>query len=984
MAEVYAAINTLQERVLVAQENVKRGLSNIALWGDKPLHNRRENLDRMELLAVAERHPRFLKRNNVKQGLSNIVLWGDKPLHNRKENLDKMELLAVAERHPRFVKRRDQISVDDEEELEDVELETLDEDERAARAAKIQRIADHREERRLRHEERDRVKAEAAQIKFERREVRQLKREAKLTDKKERQATRDAAEEEEVVDDPEELADIEAERLEMEEDVFRKARWPAYVGYVDSLVSRQVMKAIQTSLNLFEKQTDLEKGPQVPFMKVVAELRDPDIFFSPSLDLDEEDGLYDTLNDIENEDSMIDMYHEILQRTENSINDVVQYASKYEKYTPLWTEDRQEALANFMKYGSVISPEDFDKYRFENGTDPPEVKPKLEQYQKEVDKYNTILTELEKFIAYATKELNVELTEDDYERLLQVMRVLNEVKAKQEAGTDTMFEPLRDIMDLEILPEKWRNLVKLATVMKNTIAPIQAAQAALIAKRVSLINLRVNMYRDQYKLKEMFLVSCKEPYREMDKVHLELKQLWDYYNLVMGTIESWKKSPWKKIDADGMDQEEPFDAIEGTIKNLMTSLRAVTELQNPSIKDRHWVKFDINDDTTLADLLALSLHKYEEELEITWAAMEFDYSLHDRTGIKLPKVNEEVVEVLEDNQSFISKAGLLHGRIRGSVLFADILSNGNNPPAVGRHLTKLYDNLAVLVFPTKGSKQAFEMISKENEEHVEVWLNRVTDCMRLTLRDIFEHSVKSYEDKAREEWVFDWPAQPALRCILKVLHFKMFRYPTTDLYKEVLVLTVRQLFIKIIVLRQQSRPIRSDMLSKRRSREIFMFLHVRQGLAQSGSWGCFDEFNRISVEVLSVVSVQVKSVLDAIKAKKKKFDFMGEFIVLVPTVGMFITMNPGYAGRTELPENLKALFRPCAMVVPDFELICEIMLVAEGFQEARLLARKFITLYMLCRELLSKQDHYDWGLRAIKSVLVVAGSLKVTHFKTNL
>lgn len=47
--------------------------------------------------------------------------------------------------------------------------------------------------------------------------------------------------------------------------------------------------------------------------------------------------------------------------------------------------------------------------------------------------------------------------------------------------------------------------------------------------------------------------------------------------------------------------------------------------------------------------------------------------------------------------------------------------------------------------------------------------------------------------------------------------------------------------------------------------------------------------------------------------------------------------------------------RPCAMVVPDFELICEIMLVAEGFLEARLLARKFITLYTLCKELLSKQ-----------------------------
>ena len=64
------------------------------------------------------------------------------------------------------------------------------------------------------------------------------------------------------------------------------------------------------------------------------------------------------------------------------------------------------------------------------------------------------------------------------------------------------------------------------------------------------------------------------------------------------------------------------------------------------------------------------------------------------------------------------------------------------------------------------------------------------------------------------------------------------------------------------------------------------------------------------------------------------------------------------------------------MVVPDFELICEIMLVAEGFIEARILARKFLTLYTLCKELLSKQDHYDWGLRAIKSVLVVAGALK--------
>lgn len=59
------------------------------------------------------------------------------------------------------------------------------------------------------------------------------------------------------------------------------------------------------------------------------------------------------------------------------------------------------------------------------------------------------------------------------------------------------------------------------------------------------------------------------------------------------------------------------------------------------------------------------------------------------------------------------------------------------------------------------------------------------------------------------------------------------------------------------------------------------------------------------VIVLSVVAVQVKSVQDAIRDKKDIFNFMGEMIRCVPTVGIFITMNPGYAGRTELRTLLK-------------------------------------------------------------------------------
>ena len=183
----------------------------------------------------------------------------------------------------------------------------------------------------------------------------------------------------------------------------------------------------------------------------------------------------------------------------------------------------------------------------------------------------------------------------------------------------------------------------------------------------------------------------------------------------------------------------------------------------------------------------------------------------------------------------------------------------------------------------------------------------------------------------------------------------------------------------------------SDQMNFQSMADIF------RGLAQTGAWGCFDEFNRIPIHVLSVVATQVKTIQDAIVVfsvptnrepqyqhlpsgtppnKVGYFDFMGDIISLIPTCGFWITMNPGYAGRTELPENLKALFRSCAMIRPDMKLIQENMLMAEGFQTARALSVKFNTLYDLSSALLSKQPHYDWGLRSVKSVLRVAGGMK--------
>lgn len=109
---------------------------------------------------------------------------------------------------------------------------------------------------------------------------------------------------------------------------------------------------------------------------------------------------------------------------------------------------------------------------------------------------------------------------------------------------------------------------------------------------------------------------------------------------------------------------------------------------------------------------------------------------------------------------------------------------------------------------------------------------------------------------------------------------------------------------------------------------------------------------------------------------QNNIQLIGKQVRLDPRVGLFVTMNPGYAGRSNLPDNLKQLFRGIAMIKPNRQLICQVMLYSQGFRTAEDLSGKIVMLFELCADQLSSQSHYDFGLRALKSVLRSAGALK--------
>ncbi|XP_069366837.1 dynein axonemal heavy chain 11 [Paralichthys olivaceus] len=752
-----------------------------------------------------------------------------------------------------------------------------------------------------------------------------------------------------------------------------------------------------------------------------------------------------------------------------------------------------------------------------------------------------VKTSIEDWTKTQWKEINVEQMDMELRRFAKEMKMLDkevrvwDVYMGLESTVKNLLTSLRAINELQnsaVRERHWQQL------MKTTGVRFVMGEGTTLG---DLLELQLHRVEDE--VKNIVDKAVKE--MAIEKVLAEITQTWSVMSLSYETHTS-TGTPLLKADENLI---ETLEDNQMQLQNILMSKYVEYFQAEVSGWQRKLMVADMvisswmSVQRTWAHLNAIFTNSHDIRCQLASDAERFQGIHTDFQGLMTEVVqNSNVVEVT-NRTGFLENLETLQQRLSvcekalaeyletkrltfprfyfvSASDLLEIVSKGTQPKQVTRHLLKLFDNIADLRFKDSdrnaGEEEdeeavAIGMYSREGEYvpfsepcickgQAECWLSALESTMRCTVRKEIQEAVAAYEDKPRDQWLFDYPAQVGLtgsqvwwatdvgiaferveegfETALKdynrkqiiqlnsLIHMllgdltpgdrqKIMTVCTIDVHARDVVasliaqkVTTGQAFAWLSQLRHRwhdetrhccvnicdaqfqfsyeylgntNRLVITPLTDRcyitltqslhltmsgapsgpagtgktettkdlGRSLGIMVYVfncseqmdyksigNIYKGLAQTGVWGCFDEFNRISVEVLSVVAVQVKTIQDAVRNKKKRFHFLGEEIELRPTVGIFITLNPGYAGRAELPENLKALFRPCAMVIPDFELICEIMLVAEGFIDARLLARKFISLYTLCKELLSKQDHYDWGLRAIKSVLVVAGSLK--------
>lgn len=149
-----------------------------------------------------------------------------------------------------------------------------------------------------------------------------------------------------------------------------------------------------------------------------------------------------------------------------------------------------------------------------------------------------------------------------------------------------------------------------------------------------------------------------------------------------------------------------------------------------------------------------------------------------------------------------------------------------------------------------------------------------------------------------------------------------------------------------------------------------------KGMLSCGAWICFENFNKLKLELLSAIAQNLTQMKQAISSNLKTVSFEGCNLNLNVSGNICVNINSEQSGYADLPDNLKVLFRSVSMMAPDIDKIIEIELFAGGFLHAKDLAVKLAASYKLLSEHLGEKRHYDFSTSSLKTVVAIAINMK--------
>ncbi|OXB65796.1 hypothetical protein ASZ78_008863, partial [Callipepla squamata] len=588
-----------------------------------------------------------------------------------------------------------------------------------------------------------------------------------------------------------------------------------------------------------------------------------------------------------------------------------------------------------------------------------------------------------------------------------------EITKEESEGIDTLrysFNKLQDkatsVQDelIQVQPKFKRNLLESVAVFREDVSNFEASyemegpMVPNIPPQEASNRLQIfqgnfdELWRKfiTYSFGEQLFGLPVTDYEVLHKVRKELallQKLYGLYDTVINSINGYYEILWTNVDIEKINAElldfqnrcrrlpkglqtwQAFLDLKKKIDDFSESCPLLEMMTDKAMKQRHWnriaettgYQFDVESDSfCLRNIMEAPILQNKDDIELD-----------------TPVTAKGPVELWLQNLLRVQQTSL-HGVIRAA--YYQISDTGYDLLNFLNHFPAQVGLLGIQMLWTRDSEEALKN-AKEDKKIMQVTNKRFLDILNMLIsqtthdlskfdrgkfetlitihvhqRDIFENLVKMHIKSPSD---FEW---------LKQSRF----YFKTDLDQVVVSITDVDFVYQNEFLGCTERLVITPLTDR-----LHIFLSLFIGLAQSGSWGCFDEFNRIELPVLSVAAQQIYIILTARKERTKQFIFSdGDCVDLNPEFGIFLTMNPGYAGRQELPENLKILFRTVSMMVPDRQIIIRVKLASYGFIDNVVLSQKFFVLYKLCEEQLTKQVHYDFGLRNILSVLRTLGSQK--------